>query len=106
MDETDDFIAEAIRLLDGGAHKWKARAACRNQDTALFFPEWSHGKRLALRFCEKCPVTKECRQYADEFERAVGWESGIYGGTVPAERKLENVQWRKSRGATVQTDPT
>lgn len=73
-------IAEALQ--DEG-REWKRFAACRGEDTELFFPQHStQGKRrpqvrrMVAKFCVGCPVRREC------FEDAIvqGDAYGIRGG--------------------------
>jgi len=61
---------------------WYELAACKGQDTKIFFPEPEEDRkrvdnedvRLAYSFCEKCPVQKQCLRYATE-----NFEVGIWG---------------------------
>lgn len=67
---------------------WKYDARCRNLDPDLFFPE---GKgiptqrkiKLARQVCATCPVRAECLDYA----LRTGQDFGVWGGTVPMERR-------------------
>lgn len=58
---------------------WKARAACRGKDTAMFFPQDEAAVEVARAICEPCPVKAEC-------EAAGHGQLGIWGGLTPAER--------------------
>ena len=65
---------------------WHDRAACRNVQTDVFFPGRGDRKRIrvALEYCETCPVIFECLTYAIHFaDRDL---PGIYGGTTENER--------------------
>lgn len=54
---------------------WRHRAACRpdpswsdqqrREHVALFFPERGESHGAARAFCSKCPVIKQCQDYAD-----------------------------------------
>lgn len=56
----------------------------------IFFPEDSHllsidhhaERKLALEICNRCPVKKECADYA----LTASEPFGIWGGTVPSNR--------------------
>ena len=70
---------------------WRARAACRGPETALFFPPTSVERRedrearelRAKAICRQCPVSSECLDYA----MGVGEMHGIWGGLNEAERR-------------------
>jgi len=72
-------------------HEWMGRAACRDEDPDLFFPEGTtsqlHAKKLrAKENCGRCPVQTECLEYAV----GLGWLfDGIWAGFEAAEiRKM------------------
>jgi len=71
---------------------WQWRAACRGEDSALFFPP-SHleGKdekrareRQARAICGGCPVRVECLEYAVRTREP----HGIWGGLNELERRV------------------
>jgi WhiB family redox-sensing transcriptional regulator len=66
---------------------WAERAACRGMDSDLFFP--THGDHAALQaakaVCATCPVTAECRAYADRIEE----NDGVFGGASGRQRSRE-----------------
>jgi WhiB family redox-sensing transcriptional regulator len=70
---------------------WRARAACKGPETALFFPPGSAERkdereareRRAKAICHECPVKRECLEYA----LGVGEMHGIWGGLNEAERR-------------------
>lgn len=72
---------------------WRDRAACRDADTNLFFPGWgqadSAATRLALAYCEVCPVREEC------LEAGLRERYGIWGGLTVRQR----VRRRRRTGA-------
>lgn len=60
------------------AAAWMARAACRDADTALFFPPEGEGAPPeALRLCRSCEVNGACLEYA----LADADLAGIWAGT-------------------------
>jgi WhiB family redox-sensing transcriptional regulator len=71
---------------------WRARAACRGPETALFFPPSNAERReerdrreaRAKSICGQCPVQPECLDHAVEFGEA----HGIWGGLNEHERRL------------------
>ena len=68
---------------------WRRRAACRDHDPELFFPEGTTGPALrqveeAKRVCGSCPVRAQC--LSEELRHAPG--HGIWGGTTPGERRV------------------
>lgn len=72
-------------------HTWRARAACRGPETALFFPPSNVERRedrqlreaRAKAICRECPVRRECLEHA----LSVGETHGIWGGLNEAERR-------------------
>jgi len=59
------------------------RAECRGEDTALFFPELGGNAAKARVICSRCPVRRECLDYAV----ADGELAGMWGGTTALERR-------------------
>jgi WhiB family transcriptional regulator, redox-sensing transcriptional regulator len=77
----------AVSTLD----TWRARAACRGPETALFFPpatierkdERDSREQRAKAICRGCSVRRECLDHA----LAVGEMHGIWGGLNESERR-------------------
>lgn len=70
------------------ARDWRHRATCRAVDPETFFPvsEQGPGAQLiqeAKTFCQRCPVTDDCLQWALDH----GQEHGVWGGLAESERK-------------------
>ena len=68
---------------------WQLRALCHGR-TSLFFVERNSdnrkqpllpAERKAKALCARCPVRRECLEYGIEEDY------GIWGGTLPSERK-------------------
>jgi len=63
--------------------QWRAEAACRDSDPALFFSDGDGGDALrrmrpiAEVNCRRCPVLERCAEYADD-RREVGLWAGTY----------------------------
>lgn len=67
---------------------WREHAACRGQDTNIWFDE-RHADR-ALRICAGCPVQRECGQYVVDVQRTEGRQlRGIWGGKGKPAGKAE-----------------
>ena len=71
------------------ASDWRDHAACRHADPELFFPIGTAGAGLvqadrAKRVCAGCPVRAVCLDWA----LTTGQEVGVWGGTVPDERRV------------------
>lgn len=67
--------------------RWRASAACRDEDPELFFPTGAGNTywwqvQDAKRVCGRCPVTADCLQEA----LALNCDDGIWGGLEPQER--------------------
>lgn len=70
---------------------WQDDAACRAEDSAIFFPEAAGGRHplqdwhyaQAKAVCAGCPVVAECLAFALSRNERLG----VWGGTTPEERK-------------------
>lgn len=62
---------------------WHARAACRGEGPAKWFPTRGETTRPAVDACQGCPVRDECRSYALEDPST----DGIWAGTSKATRR-------------------
>lgn len=70
--------------------EWTLAASCYHLDTNTFFPEDDRAADDAVVLkarveCAKCPVRKECLEWALENPHSA--EHGIYAGTTGEERK-------------------
>ena len=75
--------------------KWRERAACRDLDTDIFFPDSEADAGPALEVCAVCPVRMECLEWAIETRQ----HDGIWGGATETERK----RIRRRRSAAAKT---
>ena len=62
---------------------WKLKAACRDLDTSLFFPDSEADAGPAQEVCAGCPVRAQCL----EFALATRQHDGIWGGLTETERR-------------------
>ncbi|MEV4872853.1 WhiB family transcriptional regulator [Streptomyces syringium] len=67
---------------------WRHNAVCREEDPDLFFPVGNTGPSLlqieeAKAVCRRCPVRKQCLQWALES----GQDAGVWGGLSEDERR-------------------
>jgi hypothetical protein len=74
-----DVVAELLRRPE-----WYDRAACRDADTAVFFPDRGESSRAALDFCSGCPVAGPCGDHAT----AQPERHGIWAGTSERQRRV------------------
>jgi WhiB family transcriptional regulator, redox-sensing transcriptional regulator len=75
---------------------WRSRAACRDEEPELFFPIGVSGPALdqvaqAKAICERCPVHKDCLDWA----LTTGQNAGIWGGTTEDERRMLHRKHRR-----------
>lgn len=70
--------------------EWRADAACRGLDTAMFYPGPGADMAQARAVCASCDVSLECLRYALDHDE----KFGIFGGRSERQRK----QMRKGRG--------
>ena len=66
-----------------GRPEWMARAACRGEDPAVFFPSLGGNAAKARAICSICPVRQECRAYA----LADPESAGVWAGITERERR-------------------
>lgn len=71
------------RLISQPHDAWRADAACRDADTAIFFTEPGESPEAALAVCGRCEVRSECLQFALDN----GENHGIWGGLSAHQRK-------------------
>lgn len=64
---------------------WRSQAACKDVDTAVFFPGKSSGYTRAKKICDSCPVIDECAEFALRFDERV--LPGMWGGLMGQERR-------------------
>lgn len=62
---------------------WRLEAACRDADTAVFFPDSDDEAGPALAICATCPVREECL----EFALLTRQEDGVWGGMTETDRR-------------------
>lgn len=64
---------------------WRDKAACTPETTNLFFANTGHlDTERAKTICGRCPVNRECLQYAITEDI----DHGVWGGLTPHERGL------------------
>ena len=62
---------------------WRSQALCAQVDPELFFPEKGGSAEPARRVCLRCPVTRECLEFALEHDERFG----VWGGLSEQERR-------------------
>jgi WhiB family transcriptional regulator, redox-sensing transcriptional regulator len=81
---------------------WRAAGACLRADPDLFFPISTDGPGFiqiakAKAICARCPVRRECLEYARAHEPVYG----IWGGTTFQERQRARRRERRAARARV-----
>jgi Transcription factor WhiB. len=71
---------------------WYDYGACRDNPEFVDFPSLKETKAIARskKICQTCPVKQEC--WADAYSSGV--DEGIFGGALPAERRLQGALLR------------
>lgn len=72
-----------MALTDAFDDDWRAQAACRDMDTAIFFPETDEDAGAAKAVCASCPVQQACLDFAMKNRQ----EEGVWGGMTQTERR-------------------
>lgn len=71
------------RLKASAFESWRENAACKGCDTQLFYQEKPWQLTEAMSICSKCPVKKECLDWA----KRAGERWGVWGGKDQTRRK-------------------
>ena len=74
-------MAQTLTTYDPG--EWRLDAACRDLDTAIFFPGSDEEVATAKAVCASCPVREACLQFA----LITRQDDGVWGGLDENERK-------------------
>jgi WhiB family transcriptional regulator, redox-sensing transcriptional regulator len=74
------------------AARWRELAACRGTDLNLFFPGRGESAGPARRTCARCPVRRQCLEFAVS-NRIV---CGIWGGLTGPERRALQSDWLRA----------
>jgi WhiB family redox-sensing transcriptional regulator len=74
-------MPEALTKYD--PDEWRKDAACRDLDTAVFFPETEDETATAKAVCATCPVREACLQFA----LVTRQDDGVWGGLDENERR-------------------
>ncbi|GFP29254.1 WhiB family transcriptional regulator, redox-sensing transcriptional regulator [Candidatus Hakubella thermalkaliphila] len=69
-----------VALMTGSTIHWRKRARCIGTDPNTFFNE---DPSPALEICEDCEVRTECLEFALQYKI----DFGVWGGTIPSQRK-------------------
>jgi WhiB family redox-sensing transcriptional regulator len=90
-DDTDMWTAPAAdydlpTFTSAGSQAWRADAACRGMDTAVFFPGRGQSGAVAAAkaICNGCPVAAECLTEA----MLDPMNSGIWGASSHRQRRI------------------
>ena len=73
----------AATVITYDPNEWRKRAACREVDTFVFFPETDEEADAALAVCATCPVREDCL----EFALVTRQDDGVWGGMTETDRK-------------------
>jgi len=74
-------MAEIVTTYD--PEDWRQDAACRDLDTAAFFPDSEDGSAAAKAVCATCPVRNACLEFALGSRQ----DDGVWGGLTETERR-------------------
>ena len=74
-------MPETVTTYD--PNDWRLDAACRDLDTAIFFPETEEAVAVAKAVCATCPVQEACL----EFALITRQDDGVWGGLDENERR-------------------
>ena len=74
-------MPETVTTYD--PNDWRLDAACRDLDTAIFFPETEEAVAAAKAVCATCPVREACLEVA----LITRQDDGVWGGLDENERR-------------------
>ena len=86
---------------------WMQQATCRGLPLDLFFQDrnsdnrakdLTYAERKAKGYCARCPVRRECLEYGIEEDY------GVWGGSLPSERKIGGTARGVAEGRKPRTD--
>ena len=63
--------------------EWRQRARCRGEPNIDFYTDDGDEQRLAVQFCEECPVRLDC------LTAGMDEKFGVWGGKATAQREQE-----------------
>ena len=75
--------AMAATVTTYDPNDWRKDAACRDLETAVFFPDTEEEAAAAVAVCATCPVREACL----EFALVTRQDDGVWGGLTESERK-------------------
>lgn len=90
-----DRVEALLPLSPPPDDRWVLRAACREADPDLFYSDDADDVRVALSYCERCPVADTCLTVA----LANGERFGVWGGTTERQRRRRLRRGEASRTA-------
>jgi WhiB family redox-sensing transcriptional regulator len=71
---------------------WRARAACKDADPELFFPDRAGTDISAAQaICAGCPVQAECHEFAEATKQVHGVWAGVDRGDSGTRRKARQL---------------
>jgi WhiB family redox-sensing transcriptional regulator len=68
--------------------EWADRGVCRGEDPDIWFPTYRDTEAVAREMCGRCPVRRECREYAVPHPAL----KGIWGNSDETERRAERMR--------------
>lgn len=73
----------ARHLVQGPDESWAHQGLCVGQDPEIWFPKNEADEPVAVRVCVRCPVKRECAEYALRIKEA----HGVWGGLTEQDRR-------------------
>ena len=99
-----DLPLSRLDALRSATAPWSKDALCREHPEVNFYPVRGESSAPAKAVCRECLVKRECLVFAMSNRDA--FEHGVWGGTVPGERR-ELLRGHESRGlAPERRDPS
>jgi len=79
---SDDYVYDALTLIERDDPQWRQHAKCRSSNPSLFILERGEDYKSAIQVCNSCPVKDPCLRFALDND-----EVGIWGGTSHKQRR-------------------
>lgn len=84
-----DLVSDPAGEIEDEETPWRSRAACKDMDATLWYPEQGQTMKAGRAVCAGCPVAPQCLEHAiGTYER-----QGAWGGASDRQRRRLRMAW-------------